>query len=123
MEEKVKRFLDTLGPKKRRLAMRVRAIVLESHPSIKEDIKWGNLTFISNGNIAFVYAYDTVDYINLGFFKATQLSDPKKLFEGTGKGMRHVKLHDEEEINHEQIKAWVREAVRLNKLSMKSISR
>ena len=123
MEDKVKRFLDALTPKKRSLAMRITAIVLKSHPSIKEDIKWGNLTFVSNGNIAFVYTYDRGDYINLGFFKATQLSDPKRLFEGTGKGMRHININDEKEINHKQVKAWVREAVKLNELGMKSISK
>lgn len=79
----------------------------------------GNLTFISNGNLAFIYTYKTVDYINFGFFKATSLSDPKGLLEGTGKGMRHVKIHNEKEINEQQIVAWVREAIRLNRQDKK----
>ena len=119
METKVKKFLDTLTPKKKKLAMKVRDIVIRSDSSVKEDIKWGNLTFISNGNLALIYTYKTVDYINFGFFKATSLSDPKVLLEGTGKGMRHMKIHDEKEIDEKQIVAWMREAVRLNEQDMK----
>ena len=71
----------------------VRKIVLDADKKIEETIKWGNLAFIKNRkNIAFVYTYDKAPYINFGFLKATSLKDPNGLFQGTGKGMRHVKI-------------------------------
>ena len=79
-----------------------------------EAIKWRNLTFVYKGNIAMVYSFKNTDYINLGFIKAVQLSDPKKLFEGTGKGMRHIKLFSEKDIPKMQLKKWIREAMILN---------
>jgi hypothetical protein len=96
------------------LALKVREIVLKSDPSLQEDLKWGNLTFVSNGNIAFIYTYDTVDYINLGFFQGTELSDSQRRLEGTGKTMRHMKIRNEKDIDKKQITTWVNETVKLN---------
>ena len=31
-------------------------------------------------------------YINLGFYQGAVLADPERLLEGTGKGLRHVKI-------------------------------
>jgi hypothetical protein len=64
-------------------------------------------------NIAFIYTYPGVDYMNLGFMKATSLQDPKKLFEGTGKGMRHIKIQTPKDIPSIQIKKWVKESITL----------
>ncbi len=72
MEPKIQDFFDSLPPKKRKLALRVREVILKSSSFLQEDIKWGNLTFVSSGNIAFVYTYESSDYINLGFIKGTE---------------------------------------------------
>lgn len=116
MEPKIKEFLESLPPAKRKLAMRVREIVLKTDPSIKEAVKWGNLTFTSNGNLAFIYTYNTKDYINLGFFKGTELSDPGGLLEGTGRTMRHTKIQEEAAINEGQISRWIKQALEINRL-------
>jgi hypothetical protein len=47
-------------------------------------------------------------------FKGALLPDPKRLLEGTGKGMRHLKIHSEKDINKKQIISWIKEAIRLN---------
>lgn len=120
MEAKIKEFLESLPPAKRKLVMRVRGVVLKTDPSIKEAVKWGNLTFTSNGNIAFIYTYHTKDYINLGFFKGTELSDPGGLLEGTGKAMRHTKIQEEEDINEGQISQWIKQAIEINRLDTRS---
>lgn len=114
MEPKIQAFFTKLPAEKRTAAMMLRDIILSADKKITESIKWGALTFIYKGNIAFVYTYKQVDYINLGFHKAIQLSDPKKLFEGTGKGMRHIKIGSEKDIPVKQLKAWAKEAMKLN---------
>jgi len=114
METRIKELTDSLPPRKHQLAMKIREIILKSYPSFKETIKWGNLTFVSNGNIANIYAYDKTDYINVAFFQATKLSDPKKLLQGTGKSMRHLKMNSEKDIDEKQIAAWVKETIKLN---------
>jgi hypothetical protein len=114
MEPKIERFILDLPDDLRPLAMRVRDIFL-SVKGVGETLKWGQLTFEHGGkSFAFVYrASPKAGYLNLGFFKATSLSDPKKLFEGTGKGMRHIKIAKEKDIPAAQVKKWVKEAVGL----------
>ena len=112
-----KDFLSRLPDEKRKLAEMVRRTVLRADERIEETIKWGNLSFVKNKkNIAFVYTYDKAPYINFGFLKATSLKDPKGLFQGTGKGMRHVKIYSEKDIDRKQYTAWVKEAVQLEEV-------
>jgi hypothetical protein len=114
MEPKIQQFLLKLPAGKRAIASEVRDIVLASHKGIGEAIKWGQLTFVyGKTNIAFIYTMSSKEYMNLGFMKAVQLSDPKKLFEGTGKGMRHIKISAVKDIPATQIKKWVKEAIAL----------
>jgi hypothetical protein len=116
MEPKIQRFLTALPDYKHELAMKVRDVILAASTAVTEDIKWRQLTFISGKtNLAFIYTYAGVDYINLGFMQATSLNDSKKLFEGTGKGMRHIKIRTNKDIPAAQIKKWVKEAVMLSK--------
>lgn len=111
MEAKIEKFLLDLPEKKRKVAIRVRHVFLHADKKITEAIKWGNLTFVYQGNLAILYTYKKVDYLNLGFTRAVELSDPKKLFEGTGKGMRHIKLFSEKDIPKVQLKKWIKEAM------------
>jgi len=115
MESVIESFFAALPGQKRARALRLRDIIIEVHPKIVERIKWGNLTFVYNeNNIASVYSFETISYINLAFFKGTLLPDPKRLLEGTGKGMRHIKVHSEKDINKKQIISWIKEAIKLN---------
>jgi len=114
MDKKIENIILQLPEQKRLLALQIRDIFLTTDRKISEAIKWGNLTFMYKGNIAFVYTFKDTGYINLGFMRAVELSDPKKLFEGTGKGMRHIKVHSEKEIPKTQLKKWIREAMLLN---------
>jgi hypothetical protein len=41
---------------------------------------------------AFAYVNVFSAHVNVGFFRGTQLADPKGLLQGTGKLMRHVKV-------------------------------
>jgi hypothetical protein len=114
MDPKIQQFLAELPEDKRKVAMHVRDIVLAASPAVTEAIKWKQLTFISGKtNLAFIYTYPGLDYMNLGFMQATSLTDPKKLFEGTGKGMRHIKIKTVKDIPAAQIKKWVKEAVNI----------
>jgi hypothetical protein len=115
METQIENWLDKLPTKKRTLALKVRDIVLNSDSSVKELIKWGNLTFTSSGNLGWIISYVSTDYINLGFFNGTRLSDPQKLLEGTGKGLRHQKIRTEKDIDKKQIASWVKQSIKLNK--------
>jgi hypothetical protein len=44
------------------------------------------------GDAAFAYVNVFQAHVNVGFFRGSEIADPKGLLEGTGKFMRHVKL-------------------------------
>ena len=114
MDKAIEDFLAKLPEEKRLPAIKIRDIFLKTSSKVEETIKWGNLTFVcGKTHLAFVYTYKTVDYINLGFMQATSLQDPKNLFEGTGKGMRHIKIRTVKDIPVTQVKAWINETVQL----------
>jgi hypothetical protein len=114
MDVKIEKFLLGLPGFKRALALQVRAVFLEAGTSITETIKWNQLCFVyGKANIAFIYSYPKADYLSLGFFRATELNDPGKIFEGTGKGMRHIKIRNTKDIPVSALKNWIKQAVDL----------
>ena len=50
-------------------------------------------------------------YINLGFYQGAVLADPERLLEGTGKGLRHVKIRSLAEADRASVRALVAAAL------------
>jgi Domain of unknown function (DU1801) len=59
------------------------------------------------------YAYIGIQdsYVNLGFYHGAALGDPTGLLEGTGKSLRHVKIHDAGQVKNAALTALLREAI------------
>lgn len=59
------------------------------------------------------YAYIAVhgSHVNLGFYHGTSLADPKRLLEGTGKELRHVKFRDVASTKSAPVTALLRQAI------------
>ncbi len=51
------------------------------------------------GDAAFGYVNAFKAHVNVGFFRGTEIADPKGLLEGTGRFMRHVKLNPDREVD------------------------
>jgi hypothetical protein len=65
----------------------VRELLHDGHPTACVD------------DAAFGYVNAFTSHVNVGFFLGAELSDPKRLLEGAGKFMRHVKLRPECEVD------------------------
>jgi hypothetical protein len=50
------------------------------------------------------------DHVNLGFLRGSELSDPHRLLEGTGKQMRHIKFSKMSDLERPAIRAYLQEA-------------
>ncbi len=94
------------------LARDIRNMILELVPEIDEVIKWKNLFYEQNGFVCAIVLHK--DHVNLQFARGTELKDPAKMLEGTGKKIRHVKIDDSDLINTEKLKNLIIEAVNLN---------
>lgn len=50
------------------------------------------------------------DHVNLGFVHGSELSDPRKIMEGTGKQMRHIKIRNMSDLLRPAIRDYLQEA-------------
>ena len=59
------------------------------------------------------YAYIAVHgaHVNLGFYHGASLPDPRRLLEGMGKNLRHVKLRDAASVKRPAVRALLRAAI------------
>jgi hypothetical protein len=63
-----------------------------SGDDVRELLHDGHPTACIN-DAAFAYVNAFKAHVNVGFFRGAEIADPNGLLEGTGKFMRHVKLH------------------------------
>jgi hypothetical protein len=62
------------------------------------------------GDAAFAYVNAFRAHVNVGFFRGAEIADPKRLLEGTGKLMRHVKLGPGREVDAAALQRLIRTA-------------
>jgi len=90
----------------------LRALINKAVPGIEEKVMWSQPVF-AKGKEKVVFLYVAGDHVNFGFFRATEMKDAKKRLEGTGKGMRHVKIRGEADIDPAYFSSLVKQAAAL----------
>ena len=104
----IEEWMASISTEHRRIAERLRTLVLDVDPSFKEAIKWGN-PFFSKRRDA-VYIADQPRYVHMGFVTGAALTDTHGIIEGTGKGMRHVKVWEYDEGLFVKLRPYIKEA-------------
>src|SRR6185436_9503071 len=97
------------------IARILRGMIRKAAQSLDEAMKWGHPCFVGIGNVCSIMPYS--DHVNLVFFRGAELDDPDNLLEGTGKGMRHVKIWTAKGIRKQAITDLIRSAVSLDQES------
>lgn len=99
-----------LDPQKRSLFFKLRALVKKTLPKAVETVKWGNIVYLLDGkNLAWLFF--AKDHVDFGFFMGAKLKS--KLLEGTGKGLRHIKVRTQADVKVPEFKKLLREAAKL----------
>jgi hypothetical protein len=110
----VEPFIDKLKPEQRAIAGALHKLIVSAVPSIDSGLKWGMPFYSKDGMVCFIMV--AKKHVNLGFAKGASLKDPKKLLQaGTSKTMRALKLTSPKDIPAGAVKAFVKQAVALNK--------
>lgn len=99
----------TLGP----VARSASDLLDEGLPGARRAIKWGNPTWVGNGNVAALLAYD--GHVNVQLFRGSSLADPGRLLKGSGLQMRHLRLEHARDARLPAVKAIVRSAWRVDR--------
>ena len=74
---------------------------------------WKIPSFDSNGPLCCFMVGK--EHVTFAFMRGAALPDPEKLLEGTGKGVRHVKLRSVADVKRGGVKTLIAEAAKLNK--------
>jgi len=98
------------------IARRLRAIIRAVDASTVETVRLGdNAATYGVGpkkmTDGYAYIMPMRGYINLGFYQGALVKDPEGLLEGTGKGLRHVKIRSLAESNRPAIRALLKTAL------------
>jgi hypothetical protein len=109
-------LLRAAGPRLRPLCQALRNLVAALDGDFVE-VVWPRQEIASFGvgpkKMTEHYAYIGVhrSYVNLGFYHGALLKDPTCLLEGTGKRLRHVKIHNPAEVMNAALAELLREAI------------
>ena len=118
MTKPPKDLLDLLRPYERgiqELAIALRQLILEEMAPCCEYILEVYIVAIHYGSThkmkdGVCYIGVMKDHVNLGFLRGSQLADPQRILEGTGKQMRHIKIRNMSDLLRPAIRAYVQEA-------------
>src|SRR6185503_4192421 len=109
-------LLDGVEPGLATIARRLRAMIRDVDGGVVETVRLGDnsATFgVGPRKMTDGYAYSMPmrGYIDLGFYQGALLADPERLLEGTGKGLRHVKIRSLAEANRPSVRALMATAL------------
>jgi hypothetical protein len=93
---------------------RIRALIKEAAPGIREEWKWGTPTWSHDGIVCTGETYKNA--VKMTFAKGASLKDPSRLFNSSleGNTRRAIDIHEGETIDTRALKALIRAAVALN---------
>jgi len=110
------RCLVHFDPVIRKLTVALRSLVIEELAPCYENIYdaynalalgYGTSDRLGDG-ICHIAVY--AKHVNLGFNEGTSLSDPQKLFRGTGKHIRHITIKNSEDVKQPALREYLRRA-------------
>ena len=99
MDNKVKEYIEKQKSPQKEIILKVREIFLETLPNCNEKSAWGVVTF-SEGKF---YIASMKTRVHVGFAINGLNKDEISMFEGSGKTMRHIKIHSLNEIDEEKL--------------------
>ena len=97
--EAVQTLLDDirlLGADQLAMVEAVRALVAQTFPSAREQVKYGGILFSSGMQFCGVFAYR--QHVSVEFSYGATITDGPGHLEGTGRGRRHLKLRSVQDI-------------------------
>lgn len=104
-------YLADQPPKNRTIIRALRKFVKRVAPKLQESVKYGNGCWL-NGKAPVSYVYSDTGYVQFGFFHGASLEDPRKLLEGKGQYVRHIKVRAASDIEPAAFGALLRQATR-----------
>ncbi len=109
-----KRIADLSGWRGQLFA-RLRNLIHETDPDLKEEWKWDTAVWTHHGMVCSIGSFK--DHLKINFFKGASLPDPHGLFNAglDAKASRSIDLREGDTINEAALKELIRAAMNRNK--------
>ncbi len=99
MDEEIDEYINKQKTLQKEICMYLRNLIHKTIPGAKEEMKWGVPVF---ADVKF-YIGAFKNNVNLGFTIGGLSESEVKLFEGSGKTMRHVKIKSLGDVDEEKL--------------------
>jgi hypothetical protein len=114
VEHKVIAYVQRKNPAMMEITMALRILIKKTVPKSRELLNpWGLPTYEWHGAIGYIMIGKK--HVTFGFARGSELPDPAKLLEGTGKSLRHVKIRDKAQLVDANLRDLILSAVSLNR--------
>lgn len=90
----------------------LRGVIKRAAPGATEAFKWAQPVYESNGPMIYIKAFK--NYVNIGFWRGTEMIDKYGLLAGEGDRMKHVNLASVKDIKKTALADYIKQAVKLN---------
>jgi hypothetical protein len=99
MDKKIEEYINKQKSSQKEIILKVREIFQKTLPNSKEKMTWGVVVF---GDDKF-YIASMKNRVHVGFAITGLSKEEIKLFEGSGKTMRHIKIHSFDDIDEKKL--------------------
>ncbi len=99
MDKKVEEYINKQESPQKEIILKLREIFQQTLPDSKEKMTWGVVVF---GDDKF-YIASIKNRVHVGFAITGLSKEEIKLFEGSGKTMRHIKIHSLDDIDKKRL--------------------
>ncbi|MBV8816951.1 MAG: DUF1801 domain-containing protein [Acidobacteriaceae bacterium] len=102
------------------LALRLREVVLEAAPEATEMVydmyEALAMTYTMSGRLKEAFCHMALyrEHVNLGFNYGARLPDPRRLLQGTGKQIRHLRVSTSADLEDPNLHSFLGEAIRFS---------
>jgi hypothetical protein len=96
----------------RPVAEAARAEICKAGPNLREELKWGVLCFSGRKLVCAIAGHKT--HLNLQFYRGVEADPAGAVLEGTGKLMRHFKMHTAADAKRPELLVVLKTAVALD---------
>ena len=114
VEKSVEGYLSTLNGWRKDAVASLRTMIQKAAPESSEKVEKSQPVYEHHGPFAWIKAH--TKHVHLGFWRGVELPDPRKLLQGTGDKMRHIKLSSLKDAGKKELRELVRIAAKLNEI-------
>jgi hypothetical protein len=110
-------YLAPYDPHVSDLTLALREVVLDEAPDAIESISKGYAVAIGFSftgkplKDGFCHVVTYSSHVNLGFNRGAQLADPNKVLAGSGKMIRHIAIHNRDDLNRPFLRRYLQAAI------------